>query len=116
MIFEKEKGGKNERKNGIQTQMRALKEVARIKIRHYRNLYLNHPDPIAFIPLTVDTTGRMYDEFIRLLFLHAHREASALDNELPEESDKFRFLRSSCFANLKGEVGLIMAKASAMWI
>ena len=94
----------------------SLKEVVRIKIRHYRNLYLNHPDPITFIPLAVDTTGRMYDEFIRLLFLHAHREASALDNELPEESDKFRFLRSSCFANLKGEVGLIMAKASAMWI
>ena len=36
----------------------AFKEVARIKIRHYRNLYLNRPDPIAFIPLAVDTTGR----------------------------------------------------------
>ncbi len=45
-----------------------FKEVARIKIRHYRNLYLNHPDPIPFIPLPVDTDGRMYDEFIRLLF------------------------------------------------
>ncbi len=94
----------------------ALKEVARIKIRHYRNLCLNRPDPIVFIPLTVDTTGRMYDEFIRLLFLHAHRETSALDNELPEESDKFLFLRSSCFANWKGVVGLIMSKSSDMWI
>ena len=94
----------------------AFKEVARIKIRHYRNLYLNHSDPIAFIPLAVDTTGRMYDEFIRLLFLHAHREASALANELPEESDQFRFLHASCFANLKGVVGLKMVKASAMWI
>ena len=55
----------------------------------------------------------MYDEFIRLLFLHGHREASALDNELPEESDTFRLLRASCFANLKGVVGLIMVKASA---
>ena len=55
-----------------------LKEVVRIKIRHYRNIYLNHPDPIAFIPLAVDTTGHLYDEFIRLLFLHAHREASVL--------------------------------------
>ena len=72
------------------------------------NKLLLHPDPITFIPLDVDTTGWMYDEFIRLLFLHAHREASALDNELPEESDKFRFLRASCFANLKGAVGLIM--------
>ena len=70
----------------------------------------------GFIPLAVDTTGRMYDEFIRLLFLHTHREASALANELPEESDQFRFLRASCFANFKGAVGLIMAKASAMRI
>ncbi len=39
-----------------------------------------------------------------------------LTGEFPEESDQFRFLRVSCFTNLKGEVGLIMAKASAMWI
>jgi hypothetical protein len=93
-----------------------FKEVVRIKIRHCRNLYLNHPDPIACIPLVVDTTGRMYDEFIRLLFLRTHRESSVLTGELPEESDQFRFLHTSCFANLKGEVGLILAKASAMRI
>ena len=69
-----------------------LKDVVRIKIRHYRNLYLNHSDPIAFIPLAVDTTGRLYEEFLLLLFLHAHREASALANELSEESDQLRFL------------------------
>jgi hypothetical protein len=44
-----------------------FKEVTRIKIRYYQNLYLNRLDPIAVIPLAVDTTGRMYDEFIRLL-------------------------------------------------
>ncbi len=58
----------------------------------------------------------MYDEFIRFLFLDAHRETSDLGNELPQESDKFRFLRVSCFTNLKGVVGLIMAKVSTMWI
>ena len=93
-----------------------LKVVARIKIRYYRNVYLNRPDPIAFIPLTVDTTGLLYDEFIRSLFLHTHREESVLTNELSEESDQFRFLRSSCFANLKGAVGLIMTKASVIRI
>ena len=61
-----------------------------------------------FIPLTVGTTGYLYDEFIRLLFLHAHREPSALDNELSEESDHFHSLRASCFAKLKVAVGLIM--------
>ena len=78
----------------------ALKEVVRIKIRHYRNAYLKRPDPIAFIPLALDTTGRLYDDFISLLFLHDHREASALANELPEESDQFRILRAVCFATL----------------
>ena len=78
----------------------AIKAAARIKIRHCRNLYLNRPDPIAFLPMAMDTTGHLYDDFIRLLFLHLHREASALANELPEESECFRFLRASCFANL----------------
>jgi hypothetical protein len=85
-----------------------LKEVDRIKIRHYRNVYLNRPDPIVFLSLSVDTTDRLYDDFIRLLFLHTHREASALANELPEESDQFRYLRSVCFTHLNGVVGLIM--------
>ena len=77
---------------------------------------MNRPDPIVFITLTVDTTGRVYDEFIRLLFLHDHRESSDLTNELPEESDQFRFLHASCFTNLKGVVGLIMAKTSGIRI
>jgi hypothetical protein len=32
----------------------------------------------------VDTSDRIYDDFLRLLFLHAHREASALANEIPD--------------------------------
>ncbi len=56
--------------------------IGRIKIRHYRNFDLNRPDPIAFIPLAVDTTGRLYDDSIRLLFLHSDRETSALANEV----------------------------------
>ena len=83
------------RSDGVPDPDGALKEVTRIKIRHYRNVDLNHPDPITVIPLTVDTTERLYDEFIRHVFLHVHREASALANELSEESDHFRSLMSS---------------------
>ena len=90
--------------------------MARSNIRHYRQLYINRPEPIAFMPVAVDTSGRIYDDFSRLLFLHAHREASALPNELPEESDQFRFLRAASLANIKGSVGLILAKASTMRI
>ncbi len=66
-----------------------LKTVTKAKIRHYRQMYLNHPDPIAFMTVAVDTSDRVYDDFSRLLFLHAHREASALTNEIPEESEQF---------------------------
>ena len=85
-------------------------------IRHYRQLYLNRPDPIAFMPVAVDTSGRVFDAFSRLLFLHIHREVSALANEIPEESEQFRFLRTAGYANIKGSVGLILAKASVMRI
>ncbi len=94
----------------------ALRTVARAKIHHYRQLYINRPEPIVFIPVGVDTAGRIYEDFSRLLFLDAHREASALAYELPEESEQFRFLRVACFANIKGSVGLILTKVSTMWI
>ena len=51
------------------------------------------------MPVAVDTSGRIYDDFLRLLFLHAHREASALANDLPEASGHFRFLHTDCLAN-----------------
>ncbi len=40
-------------------------------------------------------SGRIHDDFLRLLFLHAHREASALPNEVPEETGEFRYLRAT---------------------
>jgi hypothetical protein len=70
-----------------------LREVTRKKILHCHQLYINRPDPIVFLPAAVDTTGRLYDDFSSLLFLHAHRETSALTTEIPEESDQFRVLR-----------------------
>jgi hypothetical protein len=93
-----------------------VREVDKKKILHYRQLYINRPDPIVFLPSAVDTTGRLYDDFSRLLFLHTHRETSVLTNEIPDESDQFRFLRVTSYANIKGSVGLILAKASAMRI
>ena len=82
----------------------ALRTVARAKIRHYRQLYINHPEPIAFMSVTVDTAGRIYEDFSRLLFLDAHRETSDLVNELPEESEQFRFLRTALLI-LRGRWG-----------
>ena len=91
-----------------------LNNVVRIKIRHYRQLYVDRPDPIVFLPVAVSTSGRVYDDVVRLIFLHAHREPSILSGELPEESEQFRFLRVVHLTNIKDSVGLILAKASAM--
>ena len=48
--------------------------------------------------------------------LNFYSEVGVLTNELPKESDQFRFLTTVCFANLKGTVGLIMSKVSDMTI
>jgi hypothetical protein len=80
----------------------ALNKVVRMKIRHYRQIYADRPDPIVFLTITVSTSGRVYEDFVRLLFLHVYREASILAEELPEESEQFRFLRASRLSNLDG--------------
>ncbi len=64
----------------------ALQKVGRDKIWHYRQFYLDKPDPITTV--TVNTSVRVYDDFNRLLLLHTHRESSDLTNELTFESDQ----------------------------
>jgi hypothetical protein len=91
-----------------------LRVVTWKKILHYyHQLYIDRPEPIAFLSVTVDTSDRVNDDFgrllflptnretsvlsnSRLLFLYANREVSILANEIPEESDLFRFLRPTC--------------------
>ena len=38
----------------------ALRTVTRAKIHHYRQLYINLPEAIAFMTVAVDTDGRPY--------------------------------------------------------
>ena len=61
----------------------ALKNAGRTKILHYRRLYAGRSDPIVFMPIAASTSGRVYHDCIRLLFLHAHREAAAPTGEIP---------------------------------
>ena len=69
--------------------------------------------PEGSIPKTMDFFSF---SFIRLLFLHVHRESSDLVNELQKELDQFRFLHVDCLTNLKGSVGLNLTKVSTMRI
>ena len=70
----------------------ALNKAARMKIRHYRQIYADSPDPIVFLSVTRSSHRKHFGDFTRLIFLHAYREASILVGELPEESEQFRFL------------------------
>ena len=54
---------------------RSLNEAAADKIRKYRADYNNNPPTaVFFMPAVASTSGRLHSEFIRLLFLQAHRE------------------------------------------
>ena len=54
---------------------RSLNEAVDDKIRKYRSDYNNNPpNAISFMPAIASTSGRLHSEFIRLLFLQAHRE------------------------------------------
>jgi len=87
---------------------------------HTQGVRMVNETVVSFIPVAVDTSGHIYDDFSRLLFLHDHRETSDLTNDIPEESGQFHLLRAACLDNIKGSikgsVGLILAKVSVMRI
>ena len=76
---------------------------------------------ISFLPAIVSTSTRMHDEFLRLLFLEAHREteahitAAGMSSQR-NHSDSFRFKRAAFYQNLRSKVGLAAAKAAALSI
>ena len=54
---------------------RSLNEAAADQILKYRADYNNKPPvAVAFMPAIASTSGRLHSEFMRLLFLEAHRE------------------------------------------
>jgi hypothetical protein len=53
----------------------SLNDAAADKIRKYRADYNNNPPSVvSFMSAVVSTSGRLHSEFVRLLFLQAHRE------------------------------------------
>ncbi len=73
---------------------------------------------LAFLLIIVLTWHLLPSGFVLFYSVANKRspEASALDDEQPEESDHFRFLHSVFLDNLQGTVGLILAKTSVMRI
>jgi hypothetical protein len=52
---------------------RSLNEVAPVKIRKYRSDQNNNPPNTISLSGIASTSGRLYSEFVRLLFLQDHR-------------------------------------------
>ena len=100
----------------------SLNDAAADKIRKYRADYNNRPpSAVSFMPAIASTSGRLHSEFVRLLFLQAHREtdrffAASGVQSAQSTSGQFHFRRAAFLQQLKGKVGLALAKAAALRI
>jgi hypothetical protein len=101
----------------------SLSDAAADKIRKYRADYNSRPpSSVSFMPAIASTSGRLHSEFVRLLFLQAHREtdrffaASGVQLAQTNPSGQFHFRRAAFAQQLKGKGGLALAKAAALRI
>ncbi len=90
------------------------------KIAAYQQQYADNQN-ISFLPAIVSTSTCMHGEFLRLLFLQAHREteahftAAGMSSQT-NNSEALRFKRAAFYNGLKSKVGLAAAKAAALRI
>ena len=98
-----------------------LRLAAQRKVNSYRQQYADNQN-ISSLPAIMTTSSRMHGEFLRLLFLQAHRETTAhvIATGLPSQQNRsdnaFTFKRAAFYMGLKSKVGLVAAKASALRI
>jgi hypothetical protein len=97
----------------------SLNDVAPDKIRKYRPDYNNRPPSVvSFMSAIASTSGRLHNEFVRLLFLQTHRETDCFFTSSGVQSaqsdrDQFHFRRVAFLRQLKSKVDLTLPKASA---
>jgi hypothetical protein len=82
--------------------------------------FSNGKFPTVKMPAITSTSVRMHGEFLRLLFLQAHRETensfSFMGTPAQPDQDQFRFRRPAFYSVWTSTVGLIAAKAAALRI
>ncbi len=101
---------------------KSLNEATNDKILKYRADYNNNPpNAVAFMPAIDGTNGRLHSDFIRLLFLQAHRETDrffAVSGVQSTQSNLgvtyFHFHRAAVLNQVKSKCGLLLAKAAAL--
>jgi hypothetical protein len=92
--------------------------AAQRKIAAYQQQYADNEN-ISFLPAIVSTSTRMHGEFLRLLFLQAHRETEAHFTAAGMSSqtnngEALWFKRAAFYNGLISKVGLAAAKAAAL--
>jgi hypothetical protein len=99
---------------------RSLNEAASDKLRKYRAVYNNNPpNAISFMTAVASTSGRLHSDFVRLLFLQAHRETdrffAASEVQLPQhDRGQFHYRHAAFSSQLKSKCGNLLAKAAAL--
>ena len=99
---------------------KSLNDAAADKIRKYRADYNNNPPSVvSFMSAIASTSGRLHTEFIRLLFLQAHRETdrffAASGVQLAQSTRGFFHYHRVFFSSiLKSRVGNILAKTTVL--
>ena len=93
-----------------------LEAAARTKVHRYREAYATRPGvTYAFLPCVISTSGRIHGEFLRFLYLLAHRRTTrwfeSLGYEPSEEAFKLR--RGQYFWHTRAAVGHATALAVA---
>jgi hypothetical protein len=99
-----------------------MRVAAQRKTNAYKQTYADNQN-ISFLPAIMSTSNRMHGEFLRLLFLQAHRETEAHFTAagMPSQRnhnqlESFRFKRAAFYQGLKSKVVLAAAKAAALRI
>jgi hypothetical protein len=88
----------------------------------YRADYNNRPpSAVSFMPAIASTSGRLRSEFVRLLFLQAHRETdrffAASGVQLAQTQRGLFHFRCAAFSDqIKAKVGSTLAKTAALRI
>jgi hypothetical protein len=89
----------------------------------YTDYNKNPHNVISFMPAIASTSGRLHSEFIRLLFLQAHRETdrffadSGVQSAQSNLGSSYSHFRRAVFSSmLKSKCGNILAKAAALRI
>jgi hypothetical protein len=95
---------------------RSINEAVVDKIRKYRVDYNNNPpSAVSFMPSIPSTSGRLHTQFMRLLFLQAHRETDRFfavsGVQLAQTTcGLFNYHRAVFSSILKSRVGNILTK------